>query len=206
MKHEKGNTVGERFALRNCRYLMQGLRRTHTEGSYPFFYWINLELELLNSGPSKVTSSMINKIDLSGGLVTFNFIYLSVEEVVMISIYIILWIFFKCFGMFQEEFLVHVHCFYPVNQRSYFQCLSTALPFSLKPMISASSIGSITAFVSVFSLVVRVSAFPWIPVTGQQSTFQASYFWISQKSSVISEAARCHKSSMGARNHCTVQK
>lgn len=93
MNHEKRNNVGERFTPHNSRYLMQGLRRTHIEGLYPFFYWINLELELLNSGPSKVTSLMISTIDLSGELVTIHFIYLSVEEVVMILIYIIFWIF-----------------------------------------------------------------------------------------------------------------
>lgn len=104
--------------------------------------------------------------------------------------------FLKSFGMFQEGCWVHAHCFKPINQRSYFQWLSTALPFSLKPMISAPNIHSVTALLSVVSLAVSVSAFPWIPVTGQQSTFWTSYFWISQKSPVISKAARCHKSSV----------
>jgi len=91
MKYEKRYTMRERFTPCNCRYLMKGLRTTHAEGTYPFFCWINLELELLNSGPAKMTASMINTIHLSGGLVTVYLIYLNVEEVVTNLIYIIIW-------------------------------------------------------------------------------------------------------------------
>lgn len=149
---------------------------------------------------------MISTIDVSEGLLTSYFVYLSVEETMMRLINIVNLIFLKEIDMFWDRYLLHAHCFYPINQRSYFQCLSTVLSCSLKPMISASNIHAVTVFLSVFSPVVKVSAFPWIPVTRQQHTFQASYFWISGKSPVISNTARCHETSVGARNHCSVHK
>lgn len=149
---------------------------------------------------------MISTIHLSEGLLTSYFVYLSVEETRMRLINIVNLIFLKNFDVFQEWYLVHAHCFYPINQRSYFQCLSAVLSCSLKPMISASNIHAVTVFLSVFSLVVKVSAFPWIPVTRQQYTFQASYFCISGKSPVISKTVRCYETSVGARNHCSVHK
>lgn len=74
-----------------------------------------------------MTFSMISTIDLSEGLLTSYFVYLSVEEVVVISINIVhLTLKKKKIDMFQEWYMVHAHCFYPVNQIPFpvpFYCL-----------------------------------------------------------------------------------